>query len=627
MKPEVATSRVRIADIEIDLRSGDVERNGRRFHIQAQPLKALRVLLENPGEVVTREELRKEVWPEETFVDFDHGLNKTIAKLRDVLDDPDAESSLIETIPKQGYRLLASPDRMLAGLKDSTSQTPRTTIRRRRLNSRKLWASAAGLTLLVVLASSLFFGHRSRTTTNVPGPVHAIAVLPLENLSGDPGQEYFADGMTDELITMLARNSSIRVISRTSTMQYKGVHRNVTDIANRLGVDAVLEGTVSKSGDKVRVTTQLIYTPTDTHLWAESYVRDVNDVFYLQKEVAEAVASRVSARFSPADRFVIPAKKINPEAYDAYLRGRYYWFSDRNPDKAREFFTRAVTLQPDYAVAWSGLADAVMVKAVYGSEDPNSARLQGEKYVRKALELDDSQAEAHNSMAAIHLFFDWDWAAADKEAQRAIVLNPNFAEAHHLRSYALQAMNRFDESIDEAKQAIGLDPGARPWGLGYAYMLTHRYDEALKEVSERSEVHPDDAGLHDLLAAIYGFKHQDKDALKEIETAMRLRGRTAEIPQVERAFAIGGLRAVSRREFVRLREKAKKNYVSPLNIAEGFAKLADKEQTVHYLQLALHERTPRLVRIHIDPEFDFLHSDPRFLEILTKIGLRIPEWN
>jgi TolB-like protein/DNA-binding winged helix-turn-helix (wHTH) protein/Tfp pilus assembly protein PilF len=624
-----AKSRVRFAGFEVDLRSGDLQKNGRRVHIQAQPLKALRVLLENAGEVVTREELRKEVWPKETFVDFDHGLNKAIAKLRDVLDDPGAETSLIETIPKQGYRLLASPDFNVDESENIgvESPLPPPPVPNRRF--KRDWVIGAGVILLAVLAASFFVSRRLMAKTKVPAPgmVQAIAVLPLENLSGDPGQDYLADGMTDELITMLAQKSSLRVISRTSVMQYKGVHRSVGEIANRLGVEAVLEGTVERSGDKVRVTTQLIYTPTDTHLWAESYVRDVNDVFGLQKEVAQAVAARVNAKFSFGDQAGRPTRKIKPEAYDAYLRGRYLWFAERKLDTARERFTEAVTLQPDYAAAWAGLADVTMVKAIYGDANPKSVRADAESYIRKALELDDSQAEAHNSMSAIHLFYDWDWEAADSEAQRAIALNPNYAEPHHLRCYALQAMNRFDESIEEAKQAIALDPGARPWGLAYAYMLSHRYDDALKEVRERSEAHPDDAGLHYFMASTYRYKHMEKEALSELETGMRLGGRAAEIPEVQKAFASGGLRAVSMREFLKVQERAKKSYVSPLTIAEGYAELGEKELTIHYLQLALKERAPKLVRIHLDPEFDFLHSDARFQEIVSKVGLVSPEWD
>ena len=626
MKSAMASSRVRFAGVEVDLRSGDLEKNGRKFHIQAQPLKALRVLLENSGEVVTREELRKEVWPQETFVDFDHGLNKAIAKLRDVLDEPGSESSLIETIPKQGYRLLAVPERkpIEPGAPSVETAPPPST--NSDSSSNKRWAIAAGVALLVICAGAFFVARRMMARTSAPGTVHAIAVLPLENLSGDPGQDYFADGMTDELITMLAQNSSLHVISRTSVMQYKGVHRSVSDIASRLGVEAVLEGTVVRSGDKVRVTTQLIYTPTDTHLWAESYVRDVKDVFELQKEVAQTVASRVNAKFSPGGQSANSTRKIKPEAYDAYLRGRYFWFSDRRQDKTRELLTQAVTLQPDYAAAWAGLGDIVMVKAVYGEADPKDVRAEAEKCVKKALELDDSQSEAHNSMAAIHLFFDWDWAAADKETQRAIALNPNYSEPHHLRSYTLQAMNRWDESLDEAKQAIALDPGARPWGLGYAYLLTHRYEEALKEVRERSEAHPDDAGLHYFMSGIYQLKHMDKEALSEYEIGLRLNGRAAEIPEVDKAFAKGGLRAVSRRELSLTEQAAKKKYTSPLKLAEGYGELGDREQTIHYLQLALQERAPQLVRVHINPAFNFIHADPRFREIVAKVGLKPAEW-
>jgi TolB-like protein/DNA-binding winged helix-turn-helix (wHTH) protein/Tfp pilus assembly protein PilF len=623
MKQDPAPSKARFAGFEVDLRTGDLHKNGRRHRIQAQPLKALRVLLENSGELVTRDELRKQVWPQETFVDFDHGLNKSIAKLREALDETDSDSSLIETIPRHGYRFVApvdwGPQPHPPSPEPSAIQPINTTVIRPR---RLPWKFVA--VTLVIVAAAAFFLVRRIQQSNSSIAVTSIAVLPLENLSGDKNQDYFADGMTDELITMLAQNSSLRVISRTSVMQYKGVHRPVKEIARSLGVDAVIEGTVLRTGETVRVTTQLIYAPTDTHLWAESYVRDVKDVFALQREVAETVAARVNAQpaSTPSPRQM---KAIKPEAYDAYLHGRYYWFAERQLDKTRDYFRQAVTLQPDYAAAWSGLADITMVTAIYGDSDPSTVRVESERLARKALELDDSLAEGHNSLAAILLFFDWDFKAADQELQRAIALNPNFAEAHHLRSYALQGMNRFDEAIDEAKKAIALDPGARPWGLAYAYILSHRYDDALNEVRLRLEAHPDNAGLHLLLSNIYYFKGLDRECVTEMKEGLRLQHDNAQIEVVKKLYASGGLHAIFVNDLIETEREAKQKYVSPHTLARKFAALGDKDQTMKYLEEALRVRTPRLIRVHIDPEFYFLHSDPRFIELANKVGLTVPK--
>lgn len=626
MKQDLSPPRARFAGFEVDLRTGDLHKNGHRFRIQAQPLKALRVLLERSGELVTREELRKQVWPEETFVDFDHGLNKSIAKLREAIDERDSDSSLIETIPRQGYRFLApvewctsrpTPPESIA---ESPSSPPPAAHEIAR--PRRVWTFAAVVALAVAAALAYFVVHHRRKA-NPPLAVTSIAVLPLENLSGDKSQEYLADGMTDELITRLAQNSSVRVISRTSVMQYKGVHRPISEIARTLGVNAILEGTIVRTGDNVRVTTQLIYAPTDTHLWAESYARKVTDVIALQEEVAKAVAGRVNAHLiSPQ-----PARHnaIKPDAYDAYLRGRYYWFADRQLDKTREYFTQAIKLQPDYAAAWTGLADVTMVTAVYGDADPNSVRAESERLARKSLELDDSLPEAHNSMAAIHLFYDWDFKAADQELQRAISLNPNFAEAHHLRSYTLQALNRFDESIEEAKKAIALDPGARPWGLAYAYLLTHRYDDALNEARLRIEAHPDDAGLHYLLSNIYQFKGMDRECVAELEEGLRLEHQSGRIETIKTLYATGGLRAILRNDLIETQHDAKKRYISPHALAEKYAALGDKDQSIKYLQEAVRVRTPRLIRVHLNPYFNILHSDPRFIEITRKVGLTVPK--
>ncbi len=283
-------------------------------------------------------------------------------------------------------------------------------------------------------------------------------MLPLENLSGDPAQDYFADGMTDELITILAKNSGLRVISRTSAMQYKKAHRPLPDIARELGVDGILEGSVGRFGGRVHVNVQLVHAPSDTHVWAESYDRDLSDVSALQNELARTIARQVGLTVSVS---ASPQRRISPEAHDAYLLGRYYWFAE-DYKKSGQYFQKAIDLQPDYAAAWSGLADYYGAIAVTGQARPEAVMPQAEEAARRAVALDDSLPEAHNSLAAIYLFYRWDWERAERESARTVELNPNFAEGHHLRGYVLQTLNRTDEALQEQKKAMELDPFARP---------------------------------------------------------------------------------------------------------------------------------------------------------------------
>ncbi len=614
----------------VDLRSGELRKHGTRLKMGEQPLQILLLLLERWGQLVTREELREKLWASDTFVDFDHSLNSAVQRLRDCLSDSAGQARWIETVPRRGYRFLGEVEWREASARAETP-APRnggaSTVEvgvsddqeRGGVYKRRL-ALVAALLVVVLAGVALVYRVRTNSPAKQAFTIRSLAVLPLENLSGDPAQDYFADGMTDELITMLAKNASLRVVSRTSVMQYKGVHRPLRDIARELGVDGVVEGSVVQTGNKVRVTAQLIHAASDTHLWAESYDRDVKDVIGLQREVAQSIALRVSASFARSGR---SSKAISPEAHDAYLRGRYYWFSDAGFEKSREYFEKAIQLQPDYAAAWSGLADFYAVRAVSGDVDPQTALPKAEELARKALELDDSLPEAHNSMAGIQLFLKWDREAADKEVQRAIELNPNYAEPHHLRSYVLQTMNRIDESVEEAKKAIELDPRARPWGLGYALILSHRFDAALEELKERSEAYPDDASLHGFLADTYQFKGLEKESVKEWATSLELGGDAESATTVRRIYNERGYKALLEWQLAEIQKQAAKKYVSPHKIAAAYAELGDKERTLYYLERAYQARAPRLVRVHLEPRYDFLHDDPRFQALVRKIGLRL----
>jgi TolB-like protein/lipoprotein NlpI len=438
-------------------------------------------------------------------------------------------------------------------------------------------------------------------------------VIPLANLSGDPAQEYFADGMTDELITVLAKNRSLRIVSRTSAMQYKGVNRPVRDIARELGVDGILEGSVSRAGNRVHTTVQLIYAPTDTHIWAESYDRDLSEVIFLPEELSQTIAKEVKAAVSPPT----PRHSISPEAHDAYLQGLYFWYRG-DFDHSQQYFQKAIELQPDYAAAWAGLGDSYGVRAG-GDTPPQAAFAKNEEYSRKALELDDSVAEAHNSMAALYFFHAWDWNRAEAEARRAIELNPNLAAAHHLRCYILFALNRNAEALQEQKQATEIDPFAQPWHLGRAYLYLRQYDAAINELSARAAVQKED-GIEFILSDAYRFEGMNKEAAQHLELAFLAEDDQHSAEAVRRGFDQGGYRAVAEWLLRRDQDKARKEYVSPFALALDYARLERKDDTLHFLDGAFQERNPAMAFLQKYPDFDFLHSDPRYQTLEKKMG-------
>jgi TolB-like protein/DNA-binding winged helix-turn-helix (wHTH) protein/Tfp pilus assembly protein PilF len=646
METFTSGTKARFAGYELDLRSGELIKNGRRVRLQQQPLQVLRLLLDHAGQVVAREELQRQLWAEGTFVDFDHGLNKTIAKLRDALDDPNAPACLIETLPRLGYRFSATVEWLepapansaemvgpvvgqnvenqilqgpakgieTAGQAQPATSTPAAAGR----TSRWLLAAVAILALCLLVGVLLGFnvgGIRGRFVAGMrPGTIQSIAVLPLVNLSGDASQEYFADGVTDELITALAKNRSLRVVSRTTVMQYKGVKRPLRDIARELGVDGILEGSVARSNKGVHMTVQLIYAPTDTHIWAESYDRNLKEAVTLPSELSQVIAKEVKAATSPASS----PRYINPEAHDAYLRGRYFWFSDHY-GKSREYFEKAIQLQPDYAAAWSGLADAYIVRAVAGMSPPQEVVGKAETAARKAVELDGSLPEAHNTMAAVYLFGHWDWKNADAESLRALELNPNYAEARHLHSYILFAMNRPDEALQEQKRSTDLDPFERPWALGFAYIRTRQYDAAVNELRLRAAAQPENALVHWILSLAYQLKGMGEESFAETEKA--LEGDKTSAAAVRKAFESGGEKAVAEWHLNELRTVARQRYVAPYQFAAAYAALGRKPETLKSLEDAYREHSAELVFLQSAPIFDFLHSDVRYRALVKKMAM------
>jgi TolB-like protein/DNA-binding winged helix-turn-helix (wHTH) protein len=614
----VQKTSVKFGDFELDQARFELRRKGRAVKLERIPLELLILLVERDGSVVTRQEIISRLWGKDVFVDTEHGINTAIRKIRAALHEDAERPRYVQTVLGKGYRFIPEANgnekhsepileiNSSAETKAVEFAVPAPQHRRSRS------PIVAGLVALVLIAGALLLYQRSHSTAHI----QTIAVLPLANLSGDKSQDYFADGMTDELITMLARNTSLRVISRTSVMQYKGIERPLRDVARELGADAILEGSISTVPTGVHLNLQLIEALSDRHIWADSYDRSVNDIYALPSELSYTIAKQVKIATSP----VRPQRSINPQAHDAYLRGRYFWFAD-NYETSLEYFKKAVELQPDYAAGWSGIADVYTVFGVAGSAPATDLVANAESAARKAVELDDSLPEAHNALAAFEFFLQWNWKKADQESLRAIELDQNFAEAHHLRSYILFALNRPKEALQEQQRSTELDPFARPWALGRAYILSRQFDAAINELRIRKQAQPQDRFIRANLANAYRYKGMPNDYALESEEAFRLRGDQKAADEIQHAFEKRGTTGILEWRLARAYTFAQREYVPAFAFAAFYASLDRREEAFKMLEAAYRERGPDLVWIQVTPDFDSLHSDERYRTIVRNIGL------
>jgi len=622
---------VRFGTYEVSLKSGEVRKAGVRIRVQQQPMKLLELLLERPGEVVTREELRGRVWPDESFGDFDQAVNIAIAKLRSALGDSAENPRYIETLPKRGYRFIADVSVVDANVVKARPQVeadePASETAIPVSPERRPWrARSVIVTLAVVLILAALAVWFSRSRTPAPAGIRSLVVLPLENLSGETSQDYFADGMTDELITDLAQISALRVISRTSAMVYKGARKPLPQIARELNVDAVVEGTVLRSGDQVRITAQLIQASDDKHLWAESYEGNVRETLALQNKVAAAIAEQIRIKLNPQEQAALKnARVVNPEAYESYLKGRYFW-NKRTVSSlkvALAYFNQAIEEDPKYAQAYSGLADsyALLGDWQYGVMTPKEALPKAKAAAMKALELDDSLSEAHNSLAFCLDGFDWDFETAGKEFRRAIQLNPGYATAHHWYAWHLSLVGRNSEAIAEMRKAENLDPLSLIINADLAELLliAHLPDESIQESRKTMEMDANFALAHNQLAQAYLAKHMFGEAIAEMQTAIQLSGGSPTFTaNLARAYATSGQTAAA----VGLLNDLKKDSASgdaSAEIAMIYAALGNHDEAMNWLEKSYQERFNPGVLLR--PGFDPLRSDPRFQELVRRIGL------
>jgi TolB-like protein/DNA-binding winged helix-turn-helix (wHTH) protein/Flp pilus assembly protein TadD len=636
---EPAVRFLRFGIFQADVQTGELTKQGRRVRLQEQPFRLLIVLLEKPGEVVTREELHSTLWPQ-TTVDFDHGLNKAISKIREALGDSSEHPRFVETVARRGYRFLAD----VAVIRDGGVKTvpndpaneissvfsPAVGMTYRKVKSRNVTRLLLGFALTLA-AASLSWVFYAKTYSS--SAIHSLAVLPLENLSGDASQNYFADGMTDALIIRLAKISALRVISRTSTMTYKNVRKPLNEIARELNVDAVVEGSVSRSGDRVRVAAELIDARDDKQIWSESYDEDIRDTLALQSKITRAIAERIRAVVNPQEQLTLTkSRTVDPDAYEAYLKGRFFW-SKRTGEGLRtaiEYFKRAIVIDPVYPEAYSGLADSYAVAGdwKYGIIPPREAFPLATAAAAKALELDNSLGEAHASLAFALDLYGWDWDAADAEFKQAIKFSPGYATAHQWYSWHLFILGRNADAMSELKTAQSLDPLSLIINadIADALCVAHRFDEAVEQSEKTLKMDANFATGHYELGQALTQKHMYDRAIAEFRKAIELSGHSgAYDSNLGYAYALSGRKDEAVKIINDLDSRHSQNPSVDADIALIYMGLGDREEAMVRLNEACEARFKASILLR--PIFDPLRSDPGFRDLLRRIGLPTPESN
>jgi TolB-like protein/DNA-binding winged helix-turn-helix (wHTH) protein/tetratricopeptide (TPR) repeat protein len=625
--------RVSFGVFDMDLGTGELRKHGLRVRLQRQPFDVLALLVERAGDVVTREELQQKLWPANTFVDFDHGLNKAINKIRAALGDSADTPRFVETVARRGYRFLADVKASAPAVPATASvaavpATPEVTVDAPAgpVPTRHSWSWFLAASILVALATAGVV-WRVRSATRVQPAIHSLAVLPLESLSSDLSQDYFADGMTDELITQLGRISALRVISRTSTMTYKHTHTPLPEIARQLHVDAVVEGTVLRSGDVVRITAQLIDATSDTHLWSDSYQGELKNTLALQNSVASAIAAHIRVSLNPQEQAALhSATVVNPAAYESYLKGRYFWNkrTANGLSTALAYFNEAIEEDPGYAPAYAGLADtyALLGDWQYAVMTPKEALPRAKVAAAKAIALDPALGEGHNSLAFCLDAFDWNFTEAGKEFERAIALNPGYATAHHWYAWHLALSRQYDEALVEMRKAESLDPLSLVISADLAELLAlaHKNDEAIQQSRKTLELDPNFGLAHNHLGQAYLQKHMTGDAIAELEKAVALSGGGATcIANLARAYVAAGRRtdALTLLEDLRARSTPLHPYAS--EIAVIYAALGEPDQAMAWLERGASDRFNPGVLLR--PGLDPLRGDARFANLLRRVGL------
>jgi TolB-like protein/DNA-binding winged helix-turn-helix (wHTH) protein/Tfp pilus assembly protein PilF len=629
------------APFRLDVTEGVLLRDGKTVSITPKAFELLRVLVENHGHILSKEDLLRQVWPE-TFVE-EGNLSFNISQLRKALGQKENGVTYIETIPKRGYRFAApvtvvNGGGLPAAVAAKAAPAPLQEVlpeesaavgmRQLRVPIQRRPLVLALVVLVALLLAVNLGGLRKRLPWGQPSiaRIQSIAVLPLEDVSHDPNQEYFADGMTDQLIMELGRIGALRVISRTSAMAYKGVRKPLAQIARELRVDAAVEGTVLRSGDRVRISAQLIRVNPEGHLWARTYEREWRDALVLQEDVAHAIAREIRVNLTPQERARLSsARPVDPQAQDAYLRGVYFWNkrTEKDLERSIEYFDRAIERDPGYALSYTGLANGYSSLGLYGHLPPREAFPKAHVAALRALELDDNLAEAHAVLGFYKALYEWDEPGADREFRRAIELNPGCTFAHIWRGEVLSDLERPTEALAELDRAHELDPTSLMASdqRGWVLYTARRYDEAIAQIRRTIELEPRFAHAHCWLGKTYLQKRMLREGLAELEEAVSLPGGDSQLYThwLGYAYALSGKRAAAYKVIEGMRSQAQKNFVSPTAIATIYCGLGEKNQALAWLEKAYQEHDPLLINVKNEPALDSLRSDERFQELVRRI--------
>ncbi len=652
---------------ELDRSSGELYKDGEKVALPRKAFEILRALAERPGEVVTREELRPQLWAADTFVEFDDNLNHAVNKVRQVLDDSAENPQFIETLPRYGYRFIApveirssnhtlrssgetetvdrpqspasetgrpagSGEAVETAAAPPTKMTAADTVAAARLVVllRKHWMAAtitgAPIVAVSILIGINLLGIRDRWLPRAVPKIESIAVLPLENLSHDPEQEYFADGMTEELITDLGKIGALRVISRTSVMHYKGTKKPLPEIAKELNVEAIVEGTVLRSGNRIRVTANLLYAKPDRHIWAETYERDLRDVLSLQDDVARTIAEEIKIKVTPQEEArLLGSRAVSPETYRLYLQARYY--ANKRTlagfEKSMQLFLQALAHDSSYASAYAGLAETYGLLPFYGGASSKESFPKAKAAALKAVELDGSLAEAHAALGFVLFYGDWDWAAAEKELKRAIELNPGYVTSHHWYAEYLNAMGRHSQAIAEIKRAQELDPlSPLLFAIGAeVYTNARRYDEVIEQSRKALELDSNYALAQHNLACGLLANGMYKEAAAEYIKADQSWGLT-DSSGLALGYALTGKKAKALQILRRLRETPGESGLTSIMEARLClgAALCNEQEMLDRLEKAYQEHEAYAAFWNVQPAFDPIRSDPRFQHLMRRMN-------
>ena len=624
---------------EIRLRTQELFKHGLRLKLAPQAFQVLRILLDRPGELVTREDLNQALWSADTFVDFDHGLNNAIKRIRDVLNDSVDAPLYIETLPRLGYRFIGqiTENGNATGLVIASDPTPLVNVsnpidsmplspQESRWPRFSMLALAGTLTLVFTLVGLLSWRRTPAARPSSSGHV-MLAVLPFENLSADPNEDYFSDGLTEEIITQLGALSpdQLGVIARTTSMAYKRTSKSAQQIARELGVDYILESSIRRDGDQVRISAQLIRTADQVHIWAHSYDRHISHSIALQEEVARAVAEQIRIKLNPAYSGPAGPPPLDPQANEAYLRGRYFGnqFTVVGYGKAITYFQQAIDRQASFAEAYSGLADSYYFLVVTDAMSPRDGESKAQEAAHQAVALGEGLAESHNAMGSVMLGL-WDWPQAEIEFKRAIELNPSYSTEHRIYAALLVTLKRHDEAWEQISQAMRLDPLSLPNNAEVVRTLYYArdYDRAVEHGQKALQLNPDYYRTHFWLARVYAQKGLYGEAIAESKKVLQaMPDNSVGLTELAYSLAAGGRQPEARRILERLKEKSKHDFVPAYNLAVIHVALNEKDTALYYLQKAYQERDWAVMVLAVEPRLDPLRGSYSFQELLAKSRL------